>query len=207
LKTSSEEALHFVGKSLHSEAGKAIRLDACWNELICEPILFRSKANIMKLARSVIIVLGCIWLLAGCGFKSFHEPQVIAKKYRIALQQQPQEGKWITKDIQLSYRYHLQHISLLELSSELTFDNYLTTGFSSIEVFSLSILFLGSDGHVIGQKALYVVSGNQPIDQRMRFDRSIELPEGTQAFSFSYSGKVSTGSGRGGGQTTWDFFF
>ncbi len=160
----------------------------------------------MQMLRWITVWIGCAIILTGCGLTRLDDAKPIAKKYRLPVKEETQEGTWIAKDIQIGYRYRIIAPGTLELSGDLVLDNYLVTGFTVIDHLSLSVRFLDAEGRVHGQKAIYLVGGRQPIDQRMQFDRSLPLPEGTQAFSFSYSGEVSA-SGDEDGRSNYSFWF
>uniref|UniRef100_A0A7C4MS26 Lipoprotein n=1 Tax=Desulfatirhabdium butyrativorans TaxID=340467 RepID=A0A7C4MS26_9BACT len=160
----------------------------------------------MHVLRRIAAWIGCVALLAGCGMSSLNDVKPIAKKYRLPLKEDVQEGTWTSKDIQVGYRYRIGAPGTLELSGDLALDNYLITGFTAIDRLTLSVLFLDAEGRILGQKAIYLVAGRQPVDQLMRFDRILALPEGAKAFSFSYSGEVSA-SGDNDGRSNWNFWF
>lgn len=160
----------------------------------------------MKMLQWIAVGLGCVVLLTGCGLSSLNDNRTIPKKFRLPVKEDIQEGTWIAKDVQIGYRYRVTAPGALELNGDLALDNYLITGFTVIDRLTLSVFFLDAEGRILGQKAIYLVAGRQPVDQLMRFDRILLLPEGTQSFSFSYSGEVS-GSGDNDGRTSWNFWF
>lgn len=160
----------------------------------------------MHMLRWIAVWMGCVALLAGCGMFGLKDTKPISKTYRLPLKEDLQEGTWTAKDMRVAYRYRIGAPGTLELSGDLTLDNYLGTGFTVIDQLTLSVLFLDAEGRIFGQQAIYLVGGRQPIDQVMRFDRILALPEGTKAFCFSYSGEVSA-SGDDDGRTTYTFWF
>lgn len=160
----------------------------------------------MDMLRWIAVWIGCVALLAGCGMSALSDTKPISKTYRLPLKEDIQEGTWTAKDIRVGYRYRIAAPGTLELSGDLALDHYLSTGFTVIDQLTLSVLFLDAEGRIFGQQAIYLVAGKQPIDQVMRFDRILAVPEGTKAFSFSYSGEVSA-SGDGDGRTTYTFWF
>jgi len=112
-------------------------------------------------------------------------------------------GIWKTGDLSLEYEYLIRKDSI-QLDGGATLADKLTY-FSSLDYLSIMVQFLNGEGMVLGHEILYF-SASRPLIPMIKpsFSRSFLLPSETDAMSFSYSGKVSDGSGDDG--IDWNFW-
>jgi len=112
-------------------------------------------------------------------------------------------GVWKTGDLTLKYDYLIKG-NRIQLDGETTLTEKLTH-FTTLDHLSIMVQFLDREGMVLGHEILYISSYKAWIPMiNLSFSRSFVLPSETASMSFSYSGKVSDGSGDDG--IDWDFW-
>ena len=156
--------------------------------------------------RYIVTVFICIIFLHGClgglaGWKGHN----VRTGNRIPLE--VTSGKtgavWKTGDLSIRYDYAIRG-DRIQIAGETTLADKLTH-FTVLDHLSIMVQFLDKEGVVLGHRILYSSSFRAPISMvRLSFSRSFVLPSGTNSISFSYSGKVSDGSGEDG--IEWDFW-
>jgi hypothetical protein len=163
----------------------------------------------MKLILNIkYIVTGvfCIIILHGCmGGMAGWKGHNVRKDNRIHLEETAGKagGVWKTGDLSLKYEYLIRG-DRIQLDGETTLTDKLTH-FTTLDHLSIMVQFLDREGVVLGHEILYISSSRAWIPMvRLSFSRSFVLPSETVSMSFSYSGKVSDGSGDDG--IDWDFW-
>jgi hypothetical protein len=148
----------------------------------------------------------CIILLSGClagmiGWKG----HIVKKENRIKLNRIAGKGGgvWETGDLSVKYGYFLKD-ERIELEGRISLADKITH-FPTLDYLSVSVQFLDVEGVVMGHKTLYTSSKSWFPVIRLSFSRSFVLPPETAFMSFSYSGRVSDGSGDDG--IDWSFWF
>jgi hypothetical protein len=140
--------------------------------------------------------------LMSCG-TAFLGPETVPVQNQIPLTEENAGGAWDTNDLVVSYRYQKEP-GRLEMSGKVTFFGSITN-FNAFERFSLTLYLLNGAGRIIGRNRI-AASGYYQDVESIPFDETIQLPEGTAAFAFGYSGTaVSGGSGEDGG-SSWQFW-
>jgi hypothetical protein len=121
---------------------------------------------------------------------------VVSPENRIALAPGGGSGAWQGQDLSVDYRYSMNQ-SNLELSGTADFASNMTTNFTFINDFQLSVLFFDQSGKVLENRGLATDRGSlDPVHFRTR----IALPPGTAGMAFAYQGTaLATGDDEGGG--------
>lgn len=130
---------------------------------------------------------------------------VVRKENRIPLEKTAGNagGVWKTGDISLKYGY-LINGDIIKFDGKATLADKLMH-FTTLDRLSIMVQFLDSEGMALGHGILHISSSRAAINMiRLSFRRSFTLPSGTASISFSYSGRVSDGSGDDG--IDWDFW-
>lgn len=110
---------------------------------------------------------------------------------------------WKTGDLSIRYDYMIKG-DRMQIAGETTLADKLTH-FSILDYLYIKVQFLDREGMALGSGTLYTSSFRSSIPMvRLTFSHSFMLPSGTASISFSYSGKVSDGSGEDG--IEWDFW-
>ncbi|MBU1569166.1 MAG: hypothetical protein KKE00_01390 [Proteobacteria bacterium] len=161
--------------------------------------------SILKI-KYIVIGVCCIIFLLGCmGGMAGWKGHIVREDNRIPLKETPGEtsGVWKTGDLSLKYDYLIRGDSI-QLNGETILMDKLTH-FTTLDHLSIMVQFLDREGMVLGHEILYISSSRAWIPMvRLSFSRSFVLPSKTAFMSFSYSGKVSDGSGDDG--IDWDFW-
>ncbi|MBU0545376.1 MAG: hypothetical protein KKH97_08570 [Proteobacteria bacterium] len=148
----------------------------------------------------------CIILLHGCmGGMAGWKGHIVRKDNRIPLEENAGKvgGVWKTGDLLLKYDYLIRG-DRIQLEGEATLTDKLTH-FTTLDHLSIMVQFLDREGITLGHEILYISSSRDWIPlARLSFSRSFVLPSETASISFSYSGKVSDGSGDDG--IDWNFW-
>ena len=156
--------------------------------------------------RYIVVGVFCIICLHGCmGGMASWKGHNVRKDNRIPLEETAGKasGVWITGDLSLKYDYLIRG-DRIQLDGETTLTDKLTH-FTILDHLSIMVQFLDREGMVLGHEILYISSFRAWIPMiRLSFSRSFVLPSETASISFSYSGKVSDGSGDDG--IDWDFW-
>ncbi|MDP3284126.1 MAG: hypothetical protein Q8M56_06835, partial [Desulfobacterales bacterium] len=130
---------------------------------------------------------------------------IVRKDNRIPLEETAGKtrGVWETGDLSLRYEYLIRG-DRIQLDGEAILTDKLTH-FTKLDHLSILVQFLDREGMVLDHEILYL-SASGPLIPMIRpsFSRSFVLPSETASMSFSYSGKVSDGSGDDG--IDWDFW-
>lgn len=107
-----------------------------------------------------------------------------------------QSGYWKTYDLQVDYQYSKRQNDL-----KISGDIYLRSHSSYVETFTIWIHFLDRDNRILDTRLIQ----SHPYRSQyygLDFNTDYQLPDGTEAFGFSYTG-VTRGHGDDGG---WDFW-
>jgi hypothetical protein len=154
-----------------------------------------------------------IFLIACAGKVFTYKGSWVAEEDRISLQDGgPHKGNWQTRDAAIEYAYQ-QETQNLQISGVVKLGDYLTTGFSALEYFTLDIYKLDADGIVLDSELIRTFGYRRSIDSlgKMTFKKQLDLPDGTSAIAFGYRGKVTEGGGgirgtRKGDRIDWQFW-
>ena len=147
----------------------------------------------------IIILHGCLGGMAG--WKGHN----VRKENRIHLEETAGKdaGVWKTGDLSIRYDYLIRKDGI-QINGEIILTDKLTH-FTTLDHLSVMVQFLDREGIVLGHEILYISSSRAWIQMiRMSFSRSFYMPSGTDSISFSYSGKVSDGSGEDA--IDWNFW-
>jgi hypothetical protein len=130
-------------------------------------------------------------------------PETVPSQNRIALTEENESGAWDTGDLVVSYRFQREP-GRLEIAGKVNFFGSITN-FDAFERFSLTLYLLNGAGRIIGSHRI-AASGYYQDTGPIPFDKRVELPEGTAAFAFGYSGTVLNGGSSDEGGSRWRFW-
>jgi hypothetical protein len=155
--------------------------------------------------KSAAAAFFCIIFLSGClagmtGWKG----HIVKKENRIKLNKIAGKGRgvWETGDLSVKYEYTLNE-KRVGLEGGISLADKITH-FPTLDYLSVMVQFLDEEGVVTGHETLYTSSKSWFPLIRLSFSRSFVAPPETAFISFSYSGKVSDGSGDDG--IDWSFW-
>lgn len=136
---------------------------------------------------------------------------VVACQGRLALREGgPHRGSWKTQDLSVHYHYWREQGNV-ELSGSVELAKSLRYNFTTLEHLFLEVHLLDAEGRVLESKGV-LTSEYRHMVRKLPFKRSLELPPGTTAIAFSYTGRVRDGGGAGrvsgdaGDGDSWDFW-
>lgn len=154
--------------------------------------------------RTLAILTLCVSFIAGSLFLACNNKIVsyrgrwVDDADRIALQEGgPHKGSWQTRDVTIAYEY-VKDAQSLQISGVVELSDHLKMGFSTLEYLNINVISL-ENGFVLDSKDIKTFGYRRYIDfmGKMTFETHLELSEGAVAVSFSYSGTVMEGGGRG----------
>jgi hypothetical protein len=100
---------------------------------------------------------------------------------------------WKTNELSVTYQYQMTP-EALKITGTTDLVGGFKLGFSQIHRLSVYLLFLDKQGIVIESPLIYSAGMERSIDTiPMNFERTIPVPEGTQAISFAYDGALTDG--------------
>ncbi len=164
-----------------------------------------------KLIGSILLIS---FLVACVGKLGTYEGSWVVEDNRISLQDGgPHQGNWQTRDVAIAYTYQ-QNSQHLKITGDVQLGRYLTTGFNTLEYFTIDIYMLDADGIVLSSKLIlnYGYRRNLDFFEMTPFDDNLVLPADTAAIAFGYRGRVTEGGGskmgdnRRGEQIAWNFW-
>jgi hypothetical protein len=136
-------------------------------------------------------------LVVACQGRFFnYRGAVVRQENRIELREGgPHKGSWKTGDLSVHYQY-LKDQGKVELFGTVELAKRLSKSFTTLEYLILRVHLLDSEGKVLVSKGI-AASEYRHMVRKLSFNRSLELPPGTAAIAFSYTGRVRDGGGTG----------
>lgn len=161
----------------------------------------------------LLFVCVLIYLCAACAGGTALSPGAwVEEADRIAvLDGGPHKGNWQTRDMTINYEYQ-EAAKNLQISGAIDLADYIPKGFNTLENLYLYLHLLQADGTVLVTQNIKIYGYRRYLDLigEMTFNNRIDLTEDTAYFAFSYSGRVTQGSGTGisssRGRIHWDFW-
>lgn len=101
-----------------------------------------------------------------------------------------QSGRWETFDLKIAYEY-VDNGDVLDISGQASLGDHQQMIFDIVKSLDIYLFFLDKDSRVLLTEALDRSMGGS-TQQTTDFKRSYKIPDGAKAFSFGYSGKVSS---------------
>jgi hypothetical protein len=145
------------------------------------------KASICIMIASGIISACCP------GLFTYNGNKVTQQNRMIPLKPGEQQDVWKTNELSVTYQYQMTP-EALKITGTTDLVGGFKLGFSQIHRLSVYLLFLDKQGIVIESPLIYSAGMERSIDTiPMNFERTIPVPEGTQAISFAYDGALTDG--------------
>lgn len=144
----------------------------------------------IKTTICIIITAG---IVSACspGLFTYKGAKVSQKNRMILLKQGEQQGVWKTNELAITYQYHLTP-EVMKLTGNTELVGGFAIGFRRIKRLTVNLLFLDKQGLVIESPLIYSAGIDRAIDTLpMDFERTIPVPEGSQAISFAYEGELA----------------
>ena len=148
------------------------------------------------------IILGIFFLACNNKVMSYRG-RWVDDEDRITLQEGgPHKGNWQTRDLTIAYEY-VKDAQSLKISGVVELSDHLKMGFSTLEYLNINVISV-ENGFVVDSKDIknFGYRRYMAFMGKMSFETQLELSEGAVAVSFSYSGTVIEGGGRG----DWSFW-
>jgi hypothetical protein len=129
--------------------------------------------------------------IAGCGASTvtYKGDKATQQNYMIQLIDGSQQGEWKTNEIAIKFQYQMIP-QTLKIDGTVELVGGFAIGFNYINNFAVNLLFLDSQGNVIGNSLVYAGDNNLSIPIPMRFERTISIPGGARQISFAYNGEL-----------------
>ena len=150
-----------------------------------------------KLVRIVLLIVSCalVLLVSGClqpqalyiGNKVTAEKVVLNKEAS-------QVGTWETFDLKIAYNFSVKG-DLLEISWEAELGDHQKMVYDHVRSLDIYLFFVDHDSRVLLTQPLDR-SFRGSTEQTQSFTRSYQIPGGTKALSFGYSGQVMEQDGQ-----------
>lgn len=163
----------------------------------------------LKLFIACLLINLCV---ACAGGSSLSPGAWVDEKDRITIMDGgPHKGNWQTRDMTINYEYK-EAQKALQVSGAIELAEYIPKGFNTLERLQIYIHLLDADGTVLVTRSIKIFGYRRYLDflDKMTFKDHLDLTENTAYFAFSYSGRVTQGSGTGvsndRGQIDWDFW-
>ena len=171
----------------------------------------KKKRNMARKIKGYsLILLMVIFVSCKSGFFSY-TGALVEPNNRIDLPEESAHKALLkTGDLSVHYSY-ARDSNRLKLTGFIEFDDSLKYNFSTIENFAFEVHFVNSDSKVIGSSIVVFFSYPQAIET-IPFKHSFELPPGTYAMAFSYTGTArdvggsDKESGSSGSADYWRFW-
>ncbi len=153
----------------------------------------------VRIITLLVLLLGSA-VLAGywCGSAPAFTRGIVAEKDRIPVSDSSQ-GVWEGRDLSVDYRV-AKSGDMLDITGIAQFADSITMNYTSLNHFQLSVIFVDSQGRVLGTQSLATSYGDfSPV----RFNRRVRLSGNIAYFAFSYQGQAIDATDPGGNQTNF----
>ena len=147
--------------------------------------------------RSFLLIVFCLLalLISGClqTQELYIGNKVTAEKVALG-KEDPQVGTWETFDLKIAYEFVVNGQNL-DISGQIELGDHQKMVYDRVRSLDVYLFFLDHDSRVLL---------TQPLDRSFQggtqwtesFTRSYEIPDGTKALSFGYSGQVTEQDGQ-----------
>lgn len=155
--------------------------------------------------RNYVLLLLAGVLLGGCQSALLTSSgRMVPASQRIELAANgTQSGSWATRDLSINYRC-VESSGQLQILGNIQFGDYLRNGYRYIVYFHSGVLLLDAQGRVLANRSLTTTNAYANSTQLVPFKRTFDLPAGTTAIAFTYTGQArSVSSDNGGGGTSF----
>ena len=150
-----------------------------------------------KFMRTSLLIVSCLLALLVSGCLQTQElyigNKVTAEKVELR-KDVPQVGTWETFDLKIAYEF-VANGQNLDISGQTELGDHQKMVYDYVRFLDIYIFFLDHDSRVLLTEALNS-SFSDSVDRTVLFKRSYKIPEGTEALSFGYSGKVEEQDGQ-----------
>ena len=151
----------------------------------------------INIARIVLLIFFCSLILVVSGCLQTQElyigNKVTAEKIALG-KDAPQAGAWETFDLKIAYEFVVKGQDL-DISGQIELGDHQKMVYDYVRFLDIYIFFLDHDSRVLLTEALDS-SFASSVDRTVLFKRSYKIPDGTEALSFGYSGKVEEQDGQ-----------
>lgn len=169
------------------------------------------KRSSVTISRGGLLALFLGVVVACQGHLFSYRGAVARQESRLPLREGgPHRGFLKTQDLSVRYHYWREQGNV-ELSGSVELAKSLRYNFTTLEHLFLEVHLLDAEGRVLESKGV-LTSEYRHMVRKLPFKRSLELPPGTTAIAFSYTGRVRDGGGAGrvsgdaGDGDSWDFW-
>lgn len=158
-----------------------------------------AKNHILKPSCSLAFVF---LLLALVSCRTVSVNYRVPESNQIQLQSEgSHQNTWQTDDLSIEYRY-LQNAGILKISGRIVFSDHIKN-YAYLENFDLIIHFLDADHKIIADRDISPLSNYNEVKD-LTFEKSLKVPPGTTAITFSYSGEARSSGGEK--DPRWNFW-
>ncbi|MFH0994653.1 MAG: hypothetical protein V1844_04045 [Pseudomonadota bacterium] len=145
----------------------------------------------VRFTKSILLLMIAAFAIAGCGGRLFtyNGYKVTQPNLMVMLQDGDQQGEWKTNELSIKYQYRMTPETLMIAGTTELLGGF-AIGFRSIRHLAVYLLLLDNQGNVIENALVYAGQNNLSIPIPMLFEKTMPIPEGTQAISFAYDGEL-----------------
>jgi hypothetical protein len=154
--------------------------------------------NLLLVGAAAVFLLACQSLMVSYQGATVHSEERIPLVAGAL-----QAGGYLAPDLAVYYQY-VWNQSELDISGVVVFAGSISGNFTSIKKFHLSVVLLGAEGRIVGNKLLQATSFSDPSDP-MPFSERIALPPGVSGMAFVYGGDAREGGQDGVATTFWHY--
>ena len=148
-----------------------------------------SKMSLSSFLDTLAITVLCCLIVSCQGNLLTYKGSRVTPGESISLLEGEHSGYWQTRDLRINYTYSKKG-NQMQISGDIDFAGWLGYNFQNILYFNIS-MFLVDDQETILQSSGVTSSSNFAQSQdSMSFSKTLDLPPGTTAIAFGYTGEA-----------------
>lgn len=129
-------------------------------------------------------------LMASCqGNLLTYKGSTLAPGEGISLLEGEHSGYWQTRDLRINYTYS-KKANQMQISGDINFSSWLGYNFQNIIYFNMSMFLVDEQGTVVQSGGVATSSNYAQSQDSMSFTKTFDLPPGTTAMAFGYTGEA-----------------
>jgi hypothetical protein len=161
------------------------------------------KAEENALGILAVLVTLCCLVTACQGNLLTYKGDTVLSAESIPLKVGRHTGQWETRDVRVNYTYS-RDADQLDVSGRLKFADQIAYNFANIMYFNLRLFLLNDQGTVLHSTGVATSATFADAQDALSFNKSLQLPPGTVAIAFGYTGEArGTGDMEDAGTTSF----
>ena len=169
----------------------------------------RKKVGNIKFWPNAFFLLLLSFLLVSCFAQRSYLGRTTLPNHILSLNDEGVERSWQTDELIINYTLNKpENDSSMTLSGRLSATDSLTRSFPTVKKLTLQIHYLDTSGKVIGSQPIGVNHGyKNKLAKNLTFRETLELPAGTESFTFSYFGIMAGLGTADENPGEWEIYF